>query len=178
MHERALLLVWLFIFIPYYSYAEYSEVSGFSFHVQKCPLWCWNAGVVTLLDSQGVYVSQEFISRKVYGDEICRSTEGQWWPMAQAIRGCYDGLCFDANAYPGIPTNPFPMIQSIRDGRPFLFSYGGHIHIVYGVEWTNFPITQIVYFKYFDPFSGQHALQYISGLQTLQVQGWLEIIGR
>ena len=112
---------------------------------QKCLNWCWAAGAEMLLRSQGVYIPQEELVARVYGPELpCLPTFGRFEPIRQAVTGTWttsEGSTVQiTGAYnDGLPTNPAGMIQSIDSGRPFLFAYGGHIYVAYGLFWYEPP---------------------------------------
>lgn len=125
---------------------------------QQCVNWCWAAGAEMLIRSQRVKVSQADLVRKVYGPSApCLPTFGRFEPIVRAITGTYetvdgDTISLTAAWNPGAPTNPAGMIQSIDEGRPFLFAYAGHAYVCYGLKWQEYPRLRVVELDLIDPF--------------------------
>lgn len=124
-----------------------ADVEGFQ-HIavgQNCPNWCWAAGAAMLARSQGVSIPQEHFVERIFGPgRPCLPTFGSFEPIARALRGTYrlaggSTVAFNATYSYGLPSDVDGMIRSIRENRPFIFAWEGHVFVAYGVSWIESP---------------------------------------
>lgn len=119
--------------------------------------WCWAAGCEMLARSQGIKLTQSWFVTKVFGPSLPNfPTGGSFEPIRKALTGTYTTdagkkVRLTAAYHYGVPTDPTGMIDSIQDGRPFIFAWEGHVTVCYGLDWVESPMLRVVELKLIDP---------------------------
>jgi hypothetical protein len=125
---------------------------------QKKTNWCWAAGCEMLAKSQGVDLPQEWFVEKVFGPALPNfPTGGSFEPIRQALTGKFktedgDTVKMTGAYHYGIPTDPSGMIRSIRDGRPFIFAWEGHVYVCHALNWIDNPQLRVIELHLIDPY--------------------------
>jgi hypothetical protein len=159
---------------------------------QECPSWCWAASVEMVARSQGVSLPQELVVRKIFGPALPCLPAGNMQTILAGIRGVYrraDGatVAIQARAFAGNQGYAAPLIESIQNGRPFIFLTQTHAMVAVGVHWsevlTNWGqrtgYVQILDIELIDPFFTFGAPEFttfpITPATANQISGAIEI---
>jgi hypothetical protein len=111
-----------------------------------------------LAKSQGVDLPQEWFVQKVFGPTVPNiPTQGSFQPILQALTGTFktrDGNTIRMRGayHYGVPTDPTGMIRSIKDGRPFIFAWKGHVYVCSSLRWVEFPMLRVIELSLINPF--------------------------
>jgi hypothetical protein len=156
---------------------------------QRCENWAVASAVQSALEMEGVPLPQSALVLKMSGTDTCGPNLKSPAELADLIKGEYKlasgaSVHVHAQLY-DTHVDPGRLITSIRDNRPFLWSWNNHVYMVVGMVYVDavhssglheYDIQQM---ELMDPFAGaeQKPTIFQKTQATLaQVRGIIEII--
>ena len=110
---------------------------------QPCANWAWVAAIADMAEARGARIEQQYLVDRLYGGSVCLNSAGDLGALAQKISHDYvlqDGQKFGLTAHymAGTPTQPDPLILSIRQGKPLMLLWGGRICLLTGISYDEY----------------------------------------
>jgi len=110
---------------------------------QPCANWAWAAAIADMAEARGARIDQQYFIDRLYGGSVCLNSAGDFDALAQKISHDYvlqDGQKFRLTAQyrAGTPTQPDPLILSIRQGKPLMLLWGGRICLLIGMSYDEY----------------------------------------
>ncbi len=130
--------------------------------IQHCSEWCWAACIQSLLNYQGIAITQEDLVKKVYGSLICApANENQIINAVNGLGFSYNGVPqnISGKLYPipsNLPIDTSKIIDDLSNNCPLIVgvinpSGGRHIVILTSIRYnSSFPESVVIR----DPWPG------------------------
>ncbi|HWC18392.1 MAG TPA: hypothetical protein VG498_15325 [Terriglobales bacterium] len=110
---------------------------------RPCGNWAWVAGVSEMAALSGARLDQTYLVDRLYGGSVCLPSPGDVAALAKQISHEYvlaDGQKFTLAAQfkPGVPTQPDPLIYSLRQDRPLMLMWGNKTYLLTGMSYDEY----------------------------------------